>query len=615
MQHKKNTIYHLLVTIVLGVGFFACSSRSDNESLLLHLTDLAGDEGELTFSPDGRQLAFTSEINGNKDIYIKSIYGETVQQIGDPDKAEYHPAWSPDGNQLAYTVLKDTLETIYIEDLHSSAFITIAPTNVRCFRPAWSPDGNYLVFNGNDGQSVDVYLAESLSGKYEKLTDEPGSELHFGFSPNGKYIGYNKRGGPDEDLFAISLDGVEKINITQHADHEWYPHWSPKGDKVLFYSTWGTEMTEVWTVDFPNHKFTRISNHIVEDYGGIFSPDGDKVLFISKRGGHNDLYLFDFQTNKTQCLNLEKNLRGGWPQWSPDGKTLAYATNLEEAYLYHLDISSGAVQRLTNGEAMEVLADISPDAERVAFVSSGGGSESNIMVFDYASGEVAPLVSTYHYQTWPRYSHKTGKLGYIQGPGGSIRTNDIYAFSPGKKDTFRLTSSGGVRHFIWSPDDSEIFYAYDSSANYRYDIWKLDVFTGKTEPFLQSPASVIPTSIAPDGTNLLYHGDIDGFTKIYRLFLDKNKSDQMHIQLIAGWDAVYSPDGQQILFVSNENEEKYVDLYIINKAGDEVQRLTNDRYRETNPKWSRDGKSIIFSSQQGNKDIWMYNDPALKYEH
>ncbi len=595
-----------LIPASLIILLFSCNTPNP-EAQIIQLTNLEGEEDQLTFSPKGDQIAFTYALGGNRDIYIQTIdeKEELLKVAGSKDQ-EHSPAWSPDGEKLVYTVENNAKTLIRIHNLSNNELKNIELDSGRAFKANWSPNGQQIVFAGHDGRSEDIYLYHLETEAIQKLTDEPGREAHFGFSPDGRYIGYNKRGGPEEDLFAISVDGKEKINITQHADYEWYPHWSPQGDGVLFYSTWGDAMTEVWIASFPTHGLKQVSNHIVEDFGSVFSPDGKEVVFISKRDGMNDLFIYHLEKDITRKLGISEKLKRGWPKWSPAGQALAYSANVEEPFLYEVNIESRQTQRITNLHQAEEFPTVDPKGKYLAFVTNGNGSESNIMLFDLETKKTTPFLNNYQLQTRPQFSKTSGTLGMVQGPGGSVATNNIFTATLDEKDSLYLTDSGGIRHFVWTPDDQEVIYGYDSSANYSFDIWKKNLSTGKIQPLVQTTGSEIPTSVSPDGTHFLFQSNISGQNKVYQLPFSGTVRNIESYELTDGWDATYSPDGEHIVFISNKNEENTTDIFIMDKNAQNKQRLTNDHFEETHPQWSADGKRIIFSAQKGSKDIYLY---------
>lgn len=604
-----------IFTITIAINFMSCSKK-DGKPKFSQLTELNGDESQLVYSNTGDKIAFTNEYAGNRDIYFIHCDGsDKLIQVTSSDDQEYDPSWSPDDKSLAYTVKRDTNTFIRIDHLFRNRRDSILIEGLRINKPFWSPSGEEIVFNGDDGISRQIYTYNLDSKRMSKVTNDEGRKSNFGFSPDGKFIGYNQRGGDKEDLFLISKKDKHRYNITNHEGHEWYPNWSSDGSKVLFYSTWGSEMTEVWTASVPDGELERISDHISEDFGPYFSPDDKEIVFISKRDVINDLFIYNSETNDTRQLKISAKLKKGWPIWSPDGQKIAFSTHLETPKLYRLNIKSGRTNRLTINRFSEELPAVSKDGRYIAFVSFGNGSESNIMLYDLQDAVTRSILPSYYGQTRPQFSPSNNEIAFIQSPGGSITSNNVLSYSLIDKDSAYLTGFGGVYNFIWSPNSKEIIYARDKSANYSYDIWKLNLETENAREIMSSKASEYPTSVSPNGGHFLFTSNLNGEKRIYKMPLTGGDSQLLKHDLITGWDACYSPNGEQVVFLSDNNMENTTDIYIMNQDGSNLRRLTNDHFEETSPTWMVGGKEIIFSVLKGDKDIWIYNLEAGNNEN
>src|SRR5262245_39255221 len=111
------------------------------------LTSLAGRESSPRFSPDGRQVAFSGEANGNLDVFVISATG------GEPRRLTHHPSdervegWSPDGTTILFSSDRESdqflprLHTVSVAGGHPAVF----PMQ-KGFRAAFSPDGKRLAY-------------------------------------------------------------------------------------------------------------------------------------------------------------------------------------------------------------------------------------------------------------------------------------------------------------------------------------------------------------------------------------------------------------------------------------------------------------------------------------
>ena len=152
--------------LVLSLGLFFGSRRQvapfeQRPYRTSPLTDAPGRESGPTISPDGREIAFAWDTNGNQfDICLMRVDGTGLKRLTDTPDPEFSPAWSPDGRQIAFIRVRDY-----------EAFIVVRPVAggservVKAFRaaagswsssldpvfddigPVWSPDGLHLVYS------------------------------------------------------------------------------------------------------------------------------------------------------------------------------------------------------------------------------------------------------------------------------------------------------------------------------------------------------------------------------------------------------------------------------------------------------------------------------------
>ncbi|MBI2914114.1 MAG: PD40 domain-containing protein [Chloroflexi bacterium] len=90
-------------------------------------------------SPDGTKIAFTTNRDGNDEIYVMNADGSDLQRVTDSDSGDTNPTWSPDGNWIAFSSNRDGQFAIYIVQADGTGLFKITDNKANDSQPAWSP--------------------------------------------------------------------------------------------------------------------------------------------------------------------------------------------------------------------------------------------------------------------------------------------------------------------------------------------------------------------------------------------------------------------------------------------------------------------------------------------
>jgi hypothetical protein len=197
------------------------------------LTTLAADHVEdAAWSPDGKQIAFASDADGDFDIYIIPAEGGTPSMITRNKAEDREPAWSPDGKYLAFSSDRTSpgeLE-IWRMTVIGSDLKQLTENVNSSYAPSWAPDSQSIVFLSNRRVNTDLYImtADGTGQRALLVRDVDAEERDPAWSPDGRWIAFSSnREGPVFDLYLIRPDGTELQRITHGDGDTRYAAWKP----------------------------------------------------------------------------------------------------------------------------------------------------------------------------------------------------------------------------------------------------------------------------------------------------------------------------------------------------------------------------------------------------
>ena len=266
------------------------------------------------WSPDGKWIAYQSDYDGDElwDIFLVSPKtGRVVNLTSTREIAEMDPTWSPDGRYLAYLV-KPKTSAAYEIDIYDTAMrevkhlTTGTPQDKGNSNPIWSKDGKYIVYTQEQAKGTDsnIFIADVATGKSTLLTPHEGERRFFA---NDIDLSLGKDGGQIL-ITSNAANGYENIGLLEYSDKGSLI--APARTKWLTHDKW-------------------------EIRGGEFSPDGKHITFSANVDGNEDIYLHDLATGKSTMLPIPKGVNepaGGHSAFTggkneKDGTRLLYYHN------------------------------------------------------------------------------------------------------------------------------------------------------------------------------------------------------------------------------------------------------------------------------------------------
>lgn len=188
-----------------------------------------------SWSPDGRQLYYTSWLKGYADIYQVDIGSGSRKRVSSLAGLNTGAAISPDGGSMALILSKDGNPELYVKNLSSGATTRLTTSRDAAeASPSWSPDGQRIVYVSDQSGTgkPQLYVIGRQGGAPRRLTSRGNQNVSPDWGPNG-LIAYASLTGGKFQICVINPETLEvKQLTTDWMDHE-DPSWAPDGRHIL----------------------------------------------------------------------------------------------------------------------------------------------------------------------------------------------------------------------------------------------------------------------------------------------------------------------------------------------------------------------------------------------
>ncbi len=327
--------------------------------------------GGSTWSPDGHQVAFISNISGRNNLWTVPAAGGWPTQLTISDQRQASPAWSPDGSWIAFMSDKNGNELwdIFLVSPQSGEVtnLTATPDSAE-EEPAWSPDSKLVAYmiKAKTSPSFEIEfidIATRMPTRITKNTPPQLGNVSPLWSPDGHAIAYTQENasGKDSNIFLYDLAAGRAVNLTPHS-----------GDQTF--------------------------------YAAAFSPDGKSLLITSNAGegpshGYDNVALLDIASKKLTWITADRwEIRAN--SFSPDGQSVVWSANVDgREALYSRAVAGGEIQRLPVAEGVNDFGGSetpwSRDGGRLLYYHSGAQEPNDLYVFDLKTKQSVQLTNSF----------------------------------------------------------------------------------------------------------------------------------------------------------------------------------------------------------------------------
>jgi Tol biopolymer transport system component len=349
-----------------------------------------------------------------------------------------------------------------------------------------------------------------------------------------------------------------------------YPAISPDASTVAF-----SYKGNIYLVDANGGEARQLTSNSAYDYSPVWSPDGKTLAFASDRFGNFDIYTVSVTGGEPKRLTTNSAKETPWT-FTPDGKNILFSAAIQDPAQSALFPKSTLTElysvSIEGGRPKQLLA---TPAENVSFI----GKTGNFVYQDVKGGE----------NIWRK--HHTSSI-----------TRDIWVYENGKH-TQLTTFKGEDRTPNMSADGKTVYYTSEREGNfniYSFPLSNPDQITRVTN-HKNHPVRFL--TIAQNGTLCYgYDGDIylsvAGKSKKINVTVNSDKSslDMAVISVSGGGDNDLSKDGKQIAFISRG------EVFVTSTDYQTVKRITDTPSAEADVVFSPDGKKLAYATER--EGIW-----------
>lgn len=338
-------------------------------------------------APGGLFFVYTAQDGDDADIFLQRGGGlNPINLTADSEAHDMQPAVSPDGQRIVFTSHREGRDLFIMGTTGESARLLAA----NGARPTWSPDGREVAYSTEDfnvpwareGFSK-LRIIPADGGDYREL-DLAVEAIEPDWSPDGRRIAFwsLERETARRDLWSVQPDGTNLVRLTDDAELDWCPRWSPDGRWLYFLSN-RSGMNNLWRLPVDRGSGRPTGEPEPVNLPGpdirhfAFAPEGHGIVFTTVNQSQNLLRMPFDPVAKRPTGPAEPVVTGRLVVHSysvaPDGSSLAFVLSGVREDLYVIGIDGAGLRRLTDDPFRDRGPSWTDDGQRLLFYSDRGG--------------------------------------------------------------------------------------------------------------------------------------------------------------------------------------------------------------------------------------------------
>jgi Tol biopolymer transport system component len=534
------------------------------------VTSQPGAEMFARVSADGQWIVYTGEGQGNRDIYLQRVGGQTpINLTADSPADDEQPAFSPDGDRIVFRSSRDG-GGLFVMGRTGEGVRRVTRSG---FNPDWSPDGMHVVYT------------EARTEFRPQNAEQRGAVMVASMS-----------GGPPRQLHQSAM----------------LPRWSPNAARIAFATRaeGGTEgSSNILTMPAGGGDAVALTNDNSLNWNPVWAPDGGSLYFVSNRGGSPNIWRIAVDQQTGQALGEPQAVTTpasivGHLSISADGRRLSYSAVTETQNIEKVRFDPvkgelvGEPQSVTTGSRFWANPDPSPDGTQVVFYSQIAPEGDLYISRTDGSGALRQLTDDEALDRVPRWSPNGQWIAMFSDRSKQLQ---VWMIRPDGSELRQVTRlSSGI--IAWSPDGrrmavSRIVRGLGAQGMAIIDPHGDADGESKQELKVGRDRSFSANDWSPDGRLL---AGTPNFSTVGILVYALADQRLEPVTDFGEWP-VWLPDSRRLLFVSRGRDFHIVDTQT--KAVSRIWSSTRDTLGP--PRLTRDGRTMFYQRRSTEADVWV----------
>ncbi|MEO8072001.1 MAG: LpqB family beta-propeller domain-containing protein [Acidobacteriota bacterium] len=519
-----------------------------------------------TISPDGKYIAYINSENGKRTLAVRQTATGSVVQIAEsPVSGRLQlPVFAPDGDYVYYLILDNGVGNLYqTPTLGGTAKKIIADVDSKV---AVAPDGKKIAFVRNNAETdvMSVIVANADGSNEEIITDSKQlqvksvNEISWSPTENKLLFAADEIGGDESVKSKLLIFSLADKTSKVFGERNWFGvssiFWTKDGANILLVGGSNEqEPAQIWEIFYPNGDMARRITNDANGYVMMSLASDAGTIVGMKQDVISSVWMQNQATKEQKQLIAENKLFVGSNTLLPmsDGRILINKSDNDKSNLFTVSNEGKDEKSLTEGDAFNSQAALSPDGQTTVFTRNRSG-------------------------IW-RMKSNGENIAQLTKPENAFDSNPLIL-----------------------PDNKTVIFARRLSDLSKSVLMKIPI-EGGVEPemlFSETEKWGSLPRLSPDGkhfayTTLSYNRGENKYNRTVRITavsggeigkLEKETDEKL------GWNYHFTTDGKNLTYINAQNIQN---LYNFPLDGSPRKQITNfNSGIILNFAWSQDGKKL-----------------------